>query len=757
MRPSEFLWVEQGDEATAPVAEVAPLLRIDRTYTYRIPPAFTATLKIGQRVRVPLRKSGRLVEGFVVNIDRGSWDTTLRPIDSVVEKETYLSPHLVELGRRISRHYVCPLGSTLKAMTPQAVRARRGLTQIRELTLNHAAPVAANRITVRQKAVIDFLRNLDAPVEFGALARQTGMGPQVLRTLLKRGILLQTQREIAVPVRSDDSPTTPEIAQPGFALNSDQETTLRQILEVIRGETFHVMLLFGVSGSGKTEVYIRAIQEVLRAGRQAIFLVPEIVLTTQLARRLAARLPRVALQHSGLSESQRAALWRQIASGERPVVIGTRSAVFAPCPNLGLIVVDEEQESSYKNLQAPRYHVRDVAIMRARQHNIPILLGSATPSLETWHRSHSHPDYSVYSLPRRVLNLPLPRVHVVDMRDEILEQKKPVLLSRAMESLLSEALERGEQAIILVNRRGFALRAICPRCRSRLACPNCSSSLVIHAATNQAICHYCRTRIQAPTLCPQLSCGATLLHVGTGTQRVEELLSAKFPHCRIRRVDSDAISRRKEYEELISDLEARRVDVIVGTQMIAKGLDFPHVSFVGMIHSDSEGFSADFRAHERLFQLVTQVAGRAGRASAAGDVVIQTLMPELPALRFALTHDYVGFAGHELALRQELRFPPFTRLARFLVSHARDEQARMEAAALAERIRHTAGGVPGVDLLGPTPAPIPRLRGQYRYDLLVRASSGRQLQDFLQGLRDANEFRIKSAGLTIDVDPVSLA
>ncbi len=752
-----FLWVEEGEEVEGPVAEVAPVLRIDRTYTFSVPSELAGTVRLGQRVQIPLRKSGSLTVGFVIRLDRGRWDSTLRPIHSVVDEGSFLTPELIELGQQISAHYCCPLGATLKAMTPQAVRDRRGLVRVRHVRISPEAVAAAARLSKKQKAVIDFLSAKSDAVEISFLATQTGASQAILRAMIKKALLDVIVSE--VPGESGVGYVVVPTIEPTFDLNPDQQNALDATLNAVQEDLFRVLVLFGVSGSGKTEVYIRAIREVVKSGRQAIFLVPEIVLTTQLSNRLAARFPNVAIQHSGLSEAHRAVIWRQIAAGEKTVVVGTRSAVFAPCPRLGLIIVDEEQETSYKNLQAPRFHVRDVAIMRASQLGIPIVLGSATPSLETWHRGQTRPDYRLVKMPCRVMDLPMPRVHVVDMCDEILEQKKPVLLSRPMERLLGETLERGEQALILINRRGFAHRAFCSQCQSRLTCPNCSSSLVVHVTTGQSVCHYCRTRIVTPTVCPQLGCGGKLIHVGTGTQKIEQLMAQRFPKARIQRVDSDTVHRREQYENLIADFEQRRVDVLVGTQMIAKGLDFPHVSFVGMIHTESEGFSADFRAHERLFQLVTQVAGRAGRASAAGEVVIQTLMPELPALTFALTHDYPGFAAHELSMRARTGFPPFRRLARFIVSHTRDEQARQESELLAGRIRPAlvAVGANQADLLGPMPAPIPRLRGQYRYDLLLRMATASDLRKVLDQLRADRALRVKSAQLTIDVDPVSLA
>jgi primosomal protein N' (replication factor Y) len=481
------------------------------------------------------------------------------------------------------------------------------------------------------------------------------------------------------------------------------------------------------------------------------------VLTTQLVNRLASRFTSIAVMHSGLTGAQRSVMWRQIASGSRSVIVGTRSAVFAPCPNLGILIVDEEQEGSFKNLQAPRFHVRDVAIMRAKNLNIPVVLGSATPSLETWHRSERHPDYRRVILSERVNRMPMPKVHIVDMEAELAETRSQSILSRLMERMLDETLTRGEQALLLMNRRGFANRIICPACHTRLTCPNCNVNLVVHTASGFTICHYCRMRVPIPEFCPNVTCRERLVQMGSGTQRIEKVLADRFPAARVRRVDSDSMKSRADYENLVHDFEARKIDVLVGTQMIAKGLDFPFVSFVGVVDADLGAFSADFRAGERLFQLITQVAGRAGRAETGGRVVVQTTLPDLPVLRFALQHDYDAFAGEELRTRARCGWPPFRRLARIVVAHAREETAMNEAAVVASNASTVIGqlALDSADVLGPTPCVLSRIRGKYRYEVLIRAAHAKALRELLAGLEEGG-MRSKAL-LTIDVDPVDLA
>ncbi|MBU0717505.1 MAG: primosomal protein N' [Planctomycetes bacterium] len=753
-----YLWAEGGTPQHGTVAEVAPLLPTDRTYAFAVPPCLVETLDLGQRVRVRIGRSAGVTEGFVVSLDIRSWDSTLRSVEAVIDSASFLNAELVELGRQISAHYGCPLGQTLKAMTPEAVRRECGFKTVRYAQLGLVPEESGQdgmRITPKRQALIERLSASRDPVPVKRLLQETGTSPAILRPLVAAGLIEVIERKEIGDTAEAGFP----LVEPEFELNVDQQAALETINERIDAGGFSVALLYGVSGSGKTEVYVRAIRRVLAAGRQAILLVPEIVLTTQLVQRLASRFADLVVSHSGLTDAQRSLMWRRIASGEKKVVVGTRSAVFAPCPNLGLICIDEEQETSYKNLQAPRFNVRDVAIMRAKQREIPVILGSATPAVETWYNSVHRDHYERIVLPRRVRDLPLPDVHLVDMRDEFAEQKRAVVLSRLMHRLLGEALERDEQALILINRRGFARRVFCPECKTRLTCPNCNLSLVAHTSTGQSVCHYCRTRVTTPTACPQVGCGARLIQTGLGTQRVEDVVAADFPEARLARVDSDTMTHRRHYQRIVNDFEERKLDVLVGTQMIAKGLDFPLVSFVGVIDADPTGLECDFRANERLFQLVTQVAGRAGRADRPGRVVVQTTMPELPALRFALKHDYESFVADELRARGTVGLPPFRRLARVVVADPREATARSEAEVLADRVREAIASLSleYADALGPNPCAMSRLRGKYRYDVLLLTHGATDLRKLVSALRNANALRTKAKSTILDVDPVSLS
>jgi len=762
------LWVEEGEPRFGLIAEVAPRAHVHRTFSYAVPQPLEAGLAIGRRVLIPLGRRGRLQQGFVVALDHGPWDSTLRPVHSLVDAASFLTPELVALGREIADHYCCRLGSTLAAMTPEAVRQERGLKTVRYIQLARPADEilgSRQRVGAKRRAVVAALAEASGPVAVRELLQRCEATSAVIQSLHKQGhIEIVARKEAAVGLfgASKGGETYQQshlLVEPSFALTDEQKQAIESIRGQMQEQRFGVVHLFGVSGSGKTEVYIHLIRHALSRGRQAILLVPEIMLTTQLVQRVASRFPEVAVIHSGLSEKQRATIWRAVSDGSKRVVIGTRSAVFAPCPRLGLLIVDEEQESTYKNLRAPRFHVRDVAVMRARQRNIPVVLGSATPSLETWYRSEHDPDYRRVLLRRRVLELPMPKVYVVDMRDEYLERGESVVLSRLMVRLLSETLGRQEQAIILMNRRGFAQRIYCPGCNSRLCCPNCNVGLVMHTASGFSICHYCRERMVTPTVCPNVTCGRKPVHHGPGTQKVEELLRGQFPRARIQRVDSDTMKRRDQYQAVIDRFSDRKLDILIGTQMIAKGLDFPAVSFVGIVDAEATGLAADFRAHERLFQLVTQTAGRAGRADASGRVVVQTMVPHMPALRFALQHDYESFAAQELGLRERIGLPPFRRLTRILVTQPREERARKEAEAVGVQVRTEIQELRllSTDVLGPQPCLLSRLRGQYRYDLLLRTPDAMSMRALLDRLVVTGSLRPRTGSMVVDVDPVSLS
>ena len=750
------LWTETPELRVGPVARVALTVPVDKPYTFSIPDALAETVVPGKRVVVPFGPADRPTPAFCTAVASESWTSTLKPILSVLDEDRLIDDTLLALGEWIARYYACPLGRTLAAMVPEPIRSQRGFTTVRTCRLRPAPDEGGPplRLSPKRRAILALLAAHPDGLDEQTLLEEAGAGRSVLTALLRAGRVEMTARRVPAPPPNFDLPP----CEPSFTLTNAQQQAIARIDGHTAARAFRCVLLFGVSGSGKTEIYIRAIRRVLAQGRQAILLVPEIALTTQLLDRLASRFQDVAVIHSGLTGAARSLTWSAIASGAKRVVIGTRSAVFAPCPDLGLIVIDEEQESSYKNLQAPRFHTRDVAIKRAQLASIPVVLGSATPSLETWHNCERLAHFEKITLASRVGGLPMPEVEFVDMRYASRTHKGIQLLSSRSEHLLAEVLSRREQAIFLLNRRGYASYLVCARCRQPIVCPHCRVCMVFHKTTGKAMCNYCRARMVVPSRCSDPSCAGKLVRWGMGTQRVEEELRCKFPPARIARADSDTMHHARDYENLMRDLTGRKLDVLVGTQMIAKGLDFPSVSFVCVVNADTTLAVPDFRAAERTFQLVTQVAGRAGRASAGGRVIVQSLAGMNPALQCALRHDYESFVRHELAIRKRIGWPPFTRLARIVVRHRSQVQGLKEAQRLADAIRAfvTERSLPA-DVLGPQSAPLARLRNAYRFDLLIRAAHAGRLMDVIDQLRAEGVLKLTDPHTLIDVDPVELA
>jgi primosomal protein N' (replication factor Y) len=519
-------------------------------------------------------------------------------------------------------------------------------------------------------------------------------------------------------------------------------------------------LLYGVTGSGKTELYLRAIEEVIRQGKEALVLVPEISLTPQTIQCFRGRCGQVAVLHSHLGNAQRGGHWRRIAAGQVQVVVGARSAVFAPTRRLGLIVIDEEHEGSFKQETTPRYHARDVAVMRARLEGIPVLLGSATPSLETWHNAQRG-QYGLLTLPSRVQDLPMPRVALIDMRHEVVRGGRPQGLSPSLERAMRYALADGGQVILLLNRRGFSTHVFCPACGYVESCRFCDLALTFHRQRNVTLCHYCGYEQAPPTRCPKCGLGQ-VRYQGLGTEKLEKEIEDKFPSYVIRRMDSDTMRRPGSHGRLLAAFRRGEVHILLGTQMIAKGLDFPNVTLVGVVNADVALHLPDFRAAERTFQLLSQVAGRAGRGPRGGQVLVQTFNPEHPSIRLAAGHDYLAFVNIELSNREAHHYPPYERLAR-LILRSRD---RDQAGALADQLARSfqtalvglrsADGTPvTVRLLGPAEAPVFRLKGYYRFHFQLQSPSPGVLHQLLR-LVLASQRVPAGAELSIDIDPLNM-
>ena len=536
-------------------------------------------------------------------------------------------------------------------------------------------------------------------------------------------------------------------------LNASQRNAFDLIEAGIAARKFCTFLLYGVTGSGKTEVYLNAIDAALAAGRGALMLVPEIALTPAVAGQFFARFgDRVAMLHSAFSDSERADQWRRIRAGGASVVVGTRSGVFAPVRNLGLIVVDEEHDASYKQEENPRYNGRDVAIVRAQAADACVVLGSATPSLESRYNASSG-KYTLLEIPERIGDRPMPTVKVVDMRQEFLETRKHAIFSRALIEAIRERLENNEQAMILLNRRGFATFVACRSCGSRVECINCSVTLTWHRRDRRLLCHYCGYAERVPSVCPK--CQSEHVHfMGSGSERVEDELHGEFPAAKIARLDRDTVAGKRQFEDILHNFRERNFDILVGTQMIAKGHDIPNVTLVGVVSADVGIGMPDFRAAERTFQILTQVAGRAGRGHLPGMVYMQTINPDHYAIKFAAQQDYNGFFEKELQFRRFMKYPPFSAMANILIRATKQEDALRMSTELGH---HITPPPENMRIMGPAEAPVQRLKAEFRYQLLIKSGSRKDLNALLRKARDfARGQKWSATALVIDVDPLTL-
>ncbi len=748
------LWLlpQEGAAAVHHVAQVALDSPARALRSYAVPPDMLERVGPGSAVRVPWRGSRRQVDGICVRVTERPWDHTLRPIAQVLERPP-LTPGMIELALWIADYYHCPPGKALRAMLPAAAR-RPPARRVRLVQRTDLAP--PDRLSPRQRALLDALADGAEHVRNEVLAAAQ-VRAATLRTLILRGLVRQREEW-----RPDKSP--PDAAEPcardrdapedRHVMSDAQTAAVQRISSAADEGAFRVFLLFGVPGSGKTEVYVRAIRRVVAAGRQAILVVPEIALATHLIERLARRFDRVAILHSRLTETARARALRAIHTGQVDVVVGTRTAVFAPCERLGLIVVDEEQESSLKNQTSPRYHARDCAIKRAEVERVPVVLGTATPALETWFNATHLPHYETLRLPQRVGGARPPQVAVVNSEDRA---PAAALLTQELFERLRQTLDEGEQAILLHNRRGYAAWLRCTACGMVVSCPRCGAHLVFHQAGATMKCHACGAQSAVPLRCPDGSCGGKLERTGLAIQRLEEELKRLLPAARLLRFDSDAMRRRDDYRDALARFERRQADVLLGTQMVAKGLDFPAVRLVGVIEADASLHYPDFRAAERTFQLVAQVVGRAGRREGRSIAVVQCAGGALPVIRQAVNGDYEAFAAEELRRREAWFYPPLARMVRFVIADAKPGLARREAEGLAESLRRTASRLHAairVDDAGPCVAN--RRRDLWRFEVLVRAPRDGSAQRLLHDADTAKLLFTKADRLTIDVDPIDL-
>jgi primosomal protein N' (replication factor Y) len=634
------------------------------------------------------------------------------------------------------------------------VNAREVLRRRKTRTQKIVAWNAANTEPTGSPAeeiIREVLMAIRGPLPLGILLAKTGKSRAVIERLEKNGRILSWEE----PLTAGEDPWDTDFIPPSNVLNAEQTRALEELCSRLAAGEFAAGLLHGVTGSGKTEVYLGAIEAALTHGKSAIVLVPEIALTLWVGRLVRARFGSgVAILHSGLPDIERAREWWRVRHGEVRIVVGTRSAIFAPVENLGLVIVDEEQESAYKQEETPRYNGRDTAVYRAWLESAVVLLGSATPSLETYHNARAG-KYHLLELKSRVENRPLATVRVVDSREEFRREHRAAPVSESLRSAIALRLEEGTQAMVLINRRGYSWSLLCRSCGAFVQCRNCSIALTYHKSRERLECHYCGFSIRPPKQCPK--CQAEYMHfVGDGAERVEEHLREQFPKARIERLDRDTVRTKREYQQVLGAFAKGEIDVLVGTQMVAKGHDFQRVTLVGVVAADLALGRPDFRAAERTFQLLTQVAGRAGRGELSGEVLVETFYPEHYAIQFASQQDYASFYEKEAHFRRMLHYPPFAALASVLVRDRKIENAIRWSRALGTYFAPFEEQ--GVKILGPAAAPLARLRREYRFQFVLKSPNRYALAKVLAGCFDfclAKE--IPDSAVIVDVDPTSLA
>ena len=800
------------------IARVSLELALRREFDYWIPPELADQVEVGSRVQVPF--GARKIPGCVTALAEESAHANLKPILKVIGAQSLVTPKILQLARWIGEYYCCAPETALKSVLPEAVRKEEA--GWRERLFVRILPVSGEmpKLPPRQQDVWNLLaeRRELALAELLALAKTTAA---TVRKLEDRGLvevaaqiserdpyareqilpsqaitlnpaqaaaLAKITAAMDLPAETEASPCgniihppSPRPSPPGEGeLFADSrpanDAGVREVHESVpanrpekhRPPSASAFLLHGVTGSGKTEIYLQALAHALAQGKGAIVLVPEIALTPQTVERFKARFSSgqvqtlVAVLHSHLSAGERHDEWHKIRQGRARIVIGARSAIFAPVEPLGLVIVDEEHEQTYKQEEAPRYHARDVAIVRARMENAVVVLGSATPSLESYHNC-KRGKYALLELPERVDNQKMPHVRVVDMRQAAHQEKGIPIFSPQLKEAIQQRLERQEQTILFLNRRGHSTALQCPQCGYVAECPNCSVSLTYHRIAQKLCCHICGHVAPVPKACPNEKCrNPAIRYSGTGTQKVEEAIRKLFPQARCHRMDADTMKRKDDYRRILGDFRAGKIDILVGTQMIAKGLHFPNVTLVGIIYADSALHQPDFRAGERTFQLLTQVAGRAGRGDVEGEVFVQAFTPFHPAIQYARRHDFQGFYEQEMEFREQLKYPPAGRVALLTLKGRNEDKVKFSADHLKRELDKLAaqsgGPAPGFkDLIiaGPAPAPLLKAETYYRHQIMLRTRAMSKLSLALAKLV-AGLALPEEVTLTVDIDPVSL-
>jgi primosomal protein N' (replication factor Y) len=727
---------------------------IQRELDYSVPETLAERIRIGSRVRVPFRDKSALAT--VLATLEQSDAKGIRPIEALVGESPVLSESLLELAKWMSAYYCCPLETVIRSLLPQVIRrAEVGWKKqliVHPCNIDNGELDKLRRRAPRQAELLEAISKLERPIPAAHLLRKTSLDNQTLRALAKRGLIDLREEAIERDPHADEQ----FVASANLELNAEQTAALKKIVDAMAApETAKPMLLHGVTGSGKTEIYLQAIRAALDRGRSAIVLVPEISLTPQTVERFKSRFTEmheaVAVLHSHLSQGERHDEWHKIHSGRARIVIGARSAVFAPLRDLGLIIVDEEHETTYKQEEAPRYSARDVAVVRAKIEKCAIVLGSATPSLESYHNA-TIGKYDLVTLTQRVDERQMPLIRIVDLRQERRKEKIVPILSEKLSQAIADRLEKREQTILFLNRRGFSTSLLCSSCGEARNCPNCSVALTFHRHIARLSCHLCGHTAAVPKKCP--ACGKdALIYSGFGTEKVESTVSQFFPKANVRRMDADSMSRKEAYRETLRSFRAGKIDILVGTQMIAKGLHFPNVTLVGIINADLALHLPDFRAGERTFQLLTQVAGRAGRGETPGEVFVQTYTPFSPSIQFARHHDFAGYFQQELEFRERCDFPPFKHAILITVRSEHEGRAKLSAETLVRRLKEALP--PEFALSDAAPAPLEKLQGQFRFHILLRGEAIMRLSRLVRETLEKLPLP-EDVIATVDVDPYQL-
>lgn len=743
------------------IVGVHPLAGFDRVLHYTVPEGLRGGVSLGSMVRIPLGR--RLVLGIVGSLGAPT-DYPLEKLKSVVQSVypfSVMPPDLLELARWMATYYASPMEDVIEAMVPAPVRSGASLKEERWLSVGEHLPVeelaVLERRAPQQARLYRFLLSQVFPLKKRLVLQRLQVPPAVAGALLKRGLVKEEVRRIERVAYSDEFAEGERVASIPPRLNREQLDAATAMVSCIAERRFQVSLLHGVTGSGKTEVYLHAIEAALKSEGGVIFLVPEVALTPQTVARLRSRLEAIApnhrcvVWHSHLSEGERLDGWLALVSGEARVVVGARSAVFAPVRDLRLVVVDEEHEPAYKQDETPRYHGRDVAVMRARIAGAACLLGSATPSLESFANARAG-RYRLLRLTERVDSRKLPFIDVVDMRVEVARQRGLAALSRRLVDAMYGRFEKREQTILFINRRGYSSSMLCTKCGHVEHCAHCSVAMTYHRVDETLRCHLCGEVRPSPVRCPQ--CGAPDIRWrGLGTQRVEEAVRRVLPKARIERMDADTMSRKNRFRQILGEFRTGKIDILIGTQMIGKGLDFPNVTLVGLIDADISMHVPDFRANERTFQLLVQVAGRAGRGDRAGEVVVQTFTPHAETIQFSRRADFEGFAESELRMREQFKYPPYRHLIHHLFRGPSEEKLKFFSEQWARKVESVFGS--RLELRGPAASPIEKIKDLYRWQLWYFTPSVSKV------IGELNRLRIdfpwpEDITQVLDVDPANL-